>query len=374
MDKINILEAFDNGDLVIRDLDEIDKDSFVVLPIMDLSSYGSEIVGQLSDIGLDIFNDILNGKIQQPKDLKKSITQNTMSHFGVQIKRKSKGSKGKKLKDIKSMELTEFAAFSAILMVINNKLGEIIAREKAIVDFLEVDKQTEMKANFLTLSTIVREYHHNFENEKFLQNRELQVLEIRRNAEHQILFYKEMADKKLKGFKKGIHIEVDKALNEIQGRLQYYRLGLYIYTYASFLDVVLLENFDKAFIDSIIEDINNHTTQYVDFYNESAEIVQHMAEGSGKSLGMKGASKITGAIGKLFGKMKAEKQATKLNDSSKAIKDKNDTSLVDMMEKFANNKEAGVDDIVENLIYLENLYNKDPAVIVDAEYLYIEKQ
>lgn len=372
MEKSNILAALNDGEFIIRDLDDINKDEYCALPIMDLSSFGNEIANQLTDIGLDIFNDLLNGKIQQPKDLKKSITKNTLSHFGIEIKSKKKTNKSN-LKDIKSMELSEFAIFSAILIVINSKLTEIIAREKAIVEYLEIDKQTALKADFLTLNTIVREYHHNFENEKFLNSREAQVIEIRRNAEHSVLFYKELADKRVSEFKKGVHLEIDKALNEIQTRFKYYRLALYIYAYSSFLDVVLLENFSKSYIDSIIEDIANHTTQYVDFYNETSKVVKRMAEKSGKSQAMKGASSITGAVGKLFNKMKADKQANKLENSSKSLTEKRVSSVEDMMARFANNEDAGVNDVIENLIYLKNLYNKETEVIVDSEYVYIKK-
>ncbi len=45
----------------------------------------------------------------------------------------------------------------------------------------------------------------------------------------------------------------------------------------------------------------------------------------------------------------------------------------DMVTKFANNEDAGVNDVIENLIYLKNLYNKETEVIVDSEYVYIKK-
>ena len=372
MDKNNILAAFDNGELTIKDLDNINKDEYCALPIMDLSSFGNEIVNQLTSIGTDVLNDILNGNISNVADLKKSLKSNTLSRFGLEIKRNKSKTK-KNLKDINSMELTEFAVFSAILVVINSKLTDIIAREKAIVEFLEIDKQTALKADFLTLNTIVREYHHNFDNEKFLHSREAQVIEIRRNAEHNVLFYKELAEKRIAGFKKGVHIEIDKALNEIQTRFKYYRLALYIYAYSSFLDVVLLENFSEEFINSIIEDITNHSTQYIDFYNETSKTVKQMAEKSGKSQAMKGASSITGAFSKLFTKMKANKQADKLENSSKSMAEKRESSVEDLVTRFSDNKDAGVDDVIENLIYLKNLYNKESDVIIDSEYIYIKR-
>ena len=372
MDKNNILAAFDNGELTIKDLDNINKDEYCALPIMDLSSFGNEIVNQLTNIGTDVLNDILNGNISNVADLKKSLKSNTLSRFGLEIKRNKNKTK-KNLKDINSMELTEFAVFSAILVVINSKLTDIIAREKAIVEFLEIDKQTALKADFLTLNTIVREYHHNFDNEKFLHSREAQVIEIRRNAEHNVLFYKELAEKRIAGFKKGVHIEIDKALNEIQTRFKYYRLALYVYAYSSFLDVVLLENFSEEFINSIIEDITNHSTQYIDFYNETAKTIKQMAEKSGKSQAMKGASSITSAFSKLFSKMKADKQADKLENSSKSMAEKRESSVEDLVTRFSDNKDAGVDDVIDNLVYLKNLYNKESDVIIDSKYIYIKR-
>ena len=116
MDKNNILAALDNGELTIKDLDNINRDEYCALPIMDLSSFGNEIVNQLTSIGTDVLNDILNGNISNVADLKKSLKSNTLSRFGLEIKHNKKKTK-KNLKDINSMELTEFAVFSAIFTI-----------------------------------------------------------------------------------------------------------------------------------------------------------------------------------------------------------------------------------------------------------------
>ena len=371
MERNNILEVIDNGEITIKDLDTVNKNDYYSFPIMDLSSYGNEIVNHLSIIGQDVLKDLVSGKIKTNKDFKKSLKNNTFSHFGIVVKSNKK--KTGDLKDIKSMNLTEFTVFSAILAVINSKLSEIIDREKSIVEFLETDKQTELKADFLTINTIIREYHHNFDNEKFLNSRESQIIDIRRKAEHNVLFYKELAEKKLNTFKKGVHLEIDKALNEIQMRFQYYRLALYIYAYSSFLDVVLLENFKEKFVNSIIEDISKHSSQYSDFYDESSRVIKQMAEKSGKSQALKGASSITGAFSKLFNKMKAEKQASKLENSSKSILDKRTASVETLIENFSKNKDAGVEDIIQNLSYLKSLYNNESEIIIDSECIYIKK-
>ena len=371
MDKTNLLKAIDEGDIIVKNLEDINLDEYKAFPIMDLSSYGHELLEHLTGIGTDVISDILNGKTKTKDGLKKSIKKNTLSHFGIEVNpKKKKGSKN--LKDIKKMELSDIAIFSAILVVINSKLNEIVSREKAIVEFLEIDKQTKLKADYLTLNSIVREYHHNYENEKFLSSREAQTIEIRRNAEHFVLLYKELAAKKLKAFKKGIHIEIDKALDEIEERFKYYRLALYIYAYSSFMDVILLENFSKDYISSVINDISEHSKDYIEFYNDSLETVKLMAEKSGKSQALKGASSITGAVGALFSKMKAEKQAKKLENSSKSITKKRSSSLENLIERFSMNKEAGVNDVIDNLVYIQNLYNNESKVIIDAEKIYIK--
>lgn len=371
MNKVDLLNALDSEDIIVKDLSDINLDEYQKLPIMDLSSYGHEFVEKLTGIGLDVLSDVVNGKTKKKGGLVKSIKKNSLSHFGIEIKNSShKGNK--KLKDVKSMNLNDFAIFTAMLVVINSKLSEIIQREKLILEFLEIDKEAKLKADFLTLSSIVREYHHNFDNEKFLNSREAQVIEIRRNAEHFVLFYKELADKKLSSFKKGVHIEIDKALVEIEQRLNFYRLALYIYAYSSFMDVVLLENFEKKYIDSVIIDIKNHSDEYLEFYNSSLKIIEHMAEKSGKSQALKGASSVTGAFGKLFHKIKANKQGDKLEQSSKAISEKRSSSVQQLLKRFHDSEDSGIIDITENLTYLKNLFNDESCVIIDSENIYIK--
>ena len=371
MNKVDLLNALDNEEIIIKDLAEINLGDYRALPIMDLSSYGKELIEQLTGIGSDVLSDIINGETKKKGGLKKSIKKNSLSHFGIEIKPKKDVSK-KNLKDIKSMDLNDFAMFSAILIVINSKLNEIISREKSIVEFLELDKQTELKADYLTLNSIVKEYHHNFENEKFLSSREAQVIDIRRQAEHAVLFYKELAKKKLASFKKGIHVEIDKALKEIEERLNFYRLALYIYSYSSFMDVVLLENFSDKFINSVIEDISDHSKEYVEFYKADQETIKLMAEKSGKSQALKGVSSIMGAVGSLFHKVKADKQADKLKNTSKDMSEKRLSSIDNLLNKFEENKEAGVNDILQNLVYLKNLYSNESSIIIDSENIYIK--
>ena len=65
MDKINILDALNNGDLIIRDLDELDKEAYQKIPIMDLSSYGNEmIVNKFSNNKDTGISDITSNLIQ----------------------------------------------------------------------------------------------------------------------------------------------------------------------------------------------------------------------------------------------------------------------------------------------------------------------
>ena len=101
------------------------------------------------------------------------------------------------------------------IMSINKSLEEIADNQKAIIAFLETDKQTQLKADLIDLSDIIREYQHNWNNQQFKANRENQVQDIKRNAEQSILFYREMVERDFTK-KKFVRLNTEKALEDVQ--------------------------------------------------------------------------------------------------------------------------------------------------------------
>ncbi len=365
-----------NG-LQIKKLDDIKTDDYLAFPTQDLSSFGDEIKENLFDLGANILNGYLSGDNdgKNVKDVVVDTAANMIEEkLGISAET-VKSLKGKiSVKDIGKFELnaTSVIAF-AMFVVVMKKLDTIIAYEKAIIDFLETDKLTKLKANLLALNAVVRDYPYNYDNEKFLNNREMQVIDIKREAEHNLIFYKEMLERVIMSEDNTINIDAEKLVDSIKKKIEYYRLALYIYSYSCFLDTILLENYNKKYIDSILDDINKYVSEYDNLYESSSKKIKKYTTNSVKSAFLKGVSATSNFIGGLLGKTKAQEKSKQLIDKSKSLDEKREKSIEDVSLKFEDYKKSGIEDIIENFNLFKRLNNEDTEVIISKNMVYIKK-
>ena len=57
------------------------------------------------------------------------------------------------------------------IMAVNKSLKEVAQNQKAILTFLEVDKQTKLKGDLIVLSDILADYHLNWDNRQYCSSR-----------------------------------------------------------------------------------------------------------------------------------------------------------------------------------------------------------
>lgn len=365
-----------NG-LQIKKLDDIKTDDYLAFPTQDLSSFGDQIKEGLFDIGSNIINGYLSGENKE-KNIKDVVVDNLSNYaeekLGISapviynIKEKIS------VKNIAKVELTASSVIAfAMFVVVMKKLDTIIAYEKAIIDFLETDKLTKLKANLLALNAVVRDYPYNYDNEKFLNNREMQVIDIKREAEHNLIFYKEMLERVIMSEDNTINIDAEKLVESIKKKIEYYRLALYIYSYSCFLDTILLENYNKKYIDSILGDINKYVSEYDNLYESSLKKIKKYTTNSVKSAFLKGVSATSNFIGGLLGKTKAQEKSKQLIDKSKSLDEKREKSIEDVSLKFEDYKKSGIEDIIENFNLFKRLNNEDTEVIISEDMVYIKK-
>lgn len=365
------------NNISVKNIDDLKMDDYLVFPTQELSSFGDEIKENLLDLGANILNGYLSGE-NDGKSLKDAVVDTAANmveeKLGISAETVKSLTSKISVKDIGKLELnaTSIVAF-AMFVVVMKKLDTIIAYEKAIIDFLETDKLTKLKANLLALNAIVRDYPYNYDNEKFLNNREMQVIDIKREAEHNLIFYKEMLERVLKSEDNTLNIDADRLVESIKKKIEYYRLALYIYSYSCFLDTILLENYNKKYIDSVLNDINKYVNEYDGLYEDASKKIKKYTTNSIKSAFMKGVSATSNFLGGLLGKTKAQEKSKKLIDKSKSIDEKREKSIEDVALKFEDYKKSGIEDIIENFNLFKKLNNEDTEVIISEDMVYIKK-
>ena len=116
---------------------------------------------------------------------------------------------------------------AAALASIEKKLDNIIEMERQILTFLEEDKESEIEGDLKTLTNIVKEYKFNWDNSDYKSSHHKLVLDIKRTAEQNIIFYQKQVADKLKD-DPFVHLQhfVDTKQNDLQKLFKYYQMSL----------------------------------------------------------------------------------------------------------------------------------------------------
>lgn len=262
---------------------------------------------------------------------------------------------------------------ATVLMSIEKKLDNICELQENILLYLEQKDKTKLQGDLNVLSDILNNYKYNFDNEKYKTNKHIQVQEIKRNAEQSILFYREQIGNKIRK-RRLIHFdqEANIILDKLNEQFKDYQLALYLYSFSSFAEVMLLENFNSGYLESVIERINEHSSQYKKLYTECYDLMKNYYKSSIQSGLVNGLSKASKLVGNTIAKVSVIsnsqideiliKSGEKLNSY---LDNKPDKTMQKLIE---------VDDVttpfVENIETVNMLYNNKTEYYIDKENIY----
>lgn len=264
---------------------------------------------------------------------------------------------------------------AAVLASIEKKLDDIIEIEKQILSFLEEDKESEIEADLRTLTGIIKEYKFNWDNAEYKANHHKLALDIKRTAEKNMIFYqKQVADVMKKNPVLHLQNSVDSKQVSLQKLFRYYRMSLYIYAFASYLEVMLLGNYQTEYIMQVKTQVEEHAQAYKNIHSECYERLEKYSSGSMDKYLVKGVGTAAKAVGDLIGKVPLIKDGSVdewLVDKGSNLKKHSEDIGKDTLEKFKKIREPGCDMFVENLVLVDRLYNSATDIYIDKENLYL---
>lgn len=183
---------------------------------------------------------------------------------------------------------------------IDKKLDSIMEIQQEMLDFLIQKERSELKGDLNFLIDALNNYKYNWNNDQYKSNNHIKVLDIRQGAERKIDFYHQQIMLKIN---KKIFFqseqEVMKKIRKIQTELKDYQLALYLYSFSSFLDVMLLENFASEYLDGIASKIEDYTFAYRELYTKCYNQLEEKSKASIQSRllsGLASVNKFTGEV------------------------------------------------------------------------------
>ncbi len=267
------------------------------------------------------------------------------------------------------------AAMAAIMMEINKKLDNIQETQQRILDFLEQDKQAEQQANLNVLTGILEGYKHNWDNAQYLQNHHMKVLDIKQTAEKNIIFYQEQIAAAIKKMP-AIHLDqaVKAAITDLGKLFSQYRMVLYLFCFASFLEVMLLGNFRQAYLDQVAAKVQEYNQHYQIQFSECRDMIKKYSSESVETKVMAGIGNAGKVLGEFIGSVPFLAQGPVdewLQDNGEALLKGNDEKVQKIAALFSAEETIGSEVFVDSIRNVAVISNQTTDVLFDGEALYL---
>lgn len=264
---------------------------------------------------------------------------------------------------------------AAALANIDKKLDSIQEVQQEMLDFLAQKEKSALKADLNFLMDIQNNYKYNWNSEKYKAANHAKVLDIRQEAARQIDFYQEQIKKQL-GKKALLHSDhdVQKMLEKVQGEFKEYQLALYTYGFAYFLEVVLQENYEKAYLSAIAKRIDEMAFQYREFYSLAYSQIENMSKSSLQAHLFGGLSAINKGAGTVIAKIpginKSQIDET-LIEAGERIGAYKNRRVQTTMQQLLERQSSCVRPFIDNINAVNRLYNEPVTLIFNHDTLYL---
>lgn len=264
---------------------------------------------------------------------------------------------------------------AAALANIEKKLDAIRDMQQEMMDFLIQKEEAELKGNLNFLFDVFNNYKYNWNNAMYKNSNHIKVLDIRQEAEKKIAFYREQIIAKVNK-KSFIHSDqtVNKQLQSVQDQFKDYQLALYLLGFSSFLEVMLLENFDSDYLSGIAAKLDNYSLKYRELYSRCYDEIEGYSSTSVQSSVLKGIAKASTSVGKFVERipMISKGQADEaLIAAGEKLDEINAGKLRKQMNALIEHQSNSIRPFIENINTVNELYNKPVRLFVDRENLYL---
>lgn len=264
---------------------------------------------------------------------------------------------------------------SAAIAGIEKQLKDIKKISEQIISFLEEDKVAAIRGNINVLSDILNNYKHNIGNERYRETRHQQVLDIRRDSEKDIEFYRTRIERNIAN-RKLIHAsgEVADKLKKMNADFGNYQAALYLYSFSTFLEVMLLENFEEHYLRSVGAKLEEYSLSYRQLYTEASNCIEEQSHSSVRASLLGSIAAAGKGLGQALGSIPILKEGPVdelLADGGNALECYSDELTRDDIKALAARKDSCTKPFQENIETVYLAYHKPLQALTDGEKIWI---
>ena len=265
---------------------------------------------------------------------------------------------------------------AAALVSIDKKLSDIKDIQLKIFDFLESDKRAELESSLSFLTELLSAYRFNWENKTYLANAHLKTQDIKQSAEHNMLFYR---NRIISEYSKKSFLQTGSALKskmkQVQSDFNNYQLAIYLFSFASFVEVLMLANFSEDYLCSVSQQIEQYHIRYMEDYTGCYNALEQAFKKSLPGVILGGVASASGKVGKavaripVISKTQIDENLIASEDSLKSFSEK---SITGAMMSLTGSKDSMVSPFIGLIKKLNLLHNQPSEFFFDEEKVYLK--
>ena len=264
---------------------------------------------------------------------------------------------------------------AAALMNLEKQLGNIQETQQEILNFLQASKKYEQRGNLTFLADILNNYKYNWDNAMYKSNMHLKVQDIKQKSEENIEFYRSQIQKTLQKF--NIFLgdqDIKKQIKKLIPDLREYQISVYLHGFSSFLEVMLLGNYDNGYLQSIIRKMQQYSYAYRELYTECFNKLENSAGSSLQSYLRNGLASLSGNMGNVIAKIPVVNKSPLdelLIGAGNTLEQHNSQKTGQTMKRLVNNKDCYTHPFIENIRMVDQLYNQPTEILFDTDNIYL---
>ena len=264
------------------------------------------------------------------------------------------------------------------LSQINQKLDAIQETQEEMFEYLKQKDKAALRGNIQTLNNVLQNYKHNWDNDLYIKNTHMKVLDAIQETDKQIVHLRAQIEAKTQS-KKLIksRLTVSHQISELIDLLKEYQLANYAYSFASFLEPMLSKNFKKDYLDLIEKRLSEYSIRYRELYSKAYSVIENSLDASVDKALLGGVSFASKKLGNALAKTplgKASQIDEALLQASDTVEDFNEDQSLNMAKKLQAAKDPNVILFQETIAALNILHNKPVQLAVDKDNLYVIPQ
>ena len=261
------------------------------------------------------------------------------------------------------------------LFSIEQKLGSIAEMQEQILSFLAIEQESEIEADIETLSSMMTKYKFNWDNEHFIASNHKMVLDIQRTARKHLNAYQKQVAEAISSKKLFVsQSKVNEALADLLRKFKYYRLTMYTFSMASFIEIMLSGDFKEENVRLVKEEIEKMSATYRDLFGECSIYLERLSDSSVETNVLKGLGAASKAVGKFIDGIPRIREGQVdefLQESGAKMQDNADRMERKVIEAFAEISNPGVWVFVEKLNDMIQIYGRTTKICFDDKQIYL---